>query len=72
MFDEYEDLDSVSTFIFPEANSEKFDSEHEINLTELHEQVDGEHFSKTGISQRQLKQSFAHKNQINRKKSNRK
>lgn len=72
MFDEYEDVDSVSTFIFPEATSEKIDSEYEINLTELHKQVDKEHFSKTGISQQQLKQSFAHKNQTNRKKSKRK
>jgi hypothetical protein len=72
MFDEYEDIDSVSTFMFPEENSEKIDSEHEINLTKLHEQVDEQHFSKTGVSQRQLKQSFAHKKQTSRKKLKRK
>lgn len=72
MFNEYEDIDSVSTFIFPEANSEKIDSENEINLSKLHEQVDDEHFSKTGISQSQLKQSFAERDQASRKKSKRK
>ena len=59
-------------YIVPEANSEKIDAELEINITELHEQVDEEHFSKTGISQRQLKQSFARRNQASRKKSKRK
>lgn len=71
MFDEYENIDSVSAFMFPEANSEKIEAEHEINLTELHEQVDEEYFSKTGVSQRQLKQSFARRNQASRKKPKR-
>jgi hypothetical protein len=72
MFDEYENIDSVSGFMFPEENSEKIEAEHQINLTELHEQVDEEYFSKTGISQRQLKQSFARRNQASPKKSKRK
>lgn len=69
MFDEHEDINSVSAFIFPEANSEKIDSEHEINFAELHEQVDDEHFSKVSDSRKQLKRPNANKSQSGHKKS---
>ncbi len=50
-----ENIDSVSTFMFPEVISEKIDLELKKDLNELHDQVDNEYFLKTGISQRQLK-----------------
>ncbi len=64
-----ENIDSVSSFTFTEASSEKINLEEDIDVTELHNQINTEYLIETGIFQgSQSKSSQTRKKEKNRKK----
>lgn len=64
-----ENIDSVSSFIFTEASSIKINLEKDIDVTELHNQINTKHHIKTGIFPSSQSKSVQSRKKVkNRKK----